>query len=83
VTAGWEYSMLSLTANGDGNWTGWLIIDGQATDVAVRGYRERVAILNNLGKEGWEIIGQSANGSGNGDERSFVYGWEWTLKRPL
>jgi len=77
---GWEYAMLYLDADGQGTWTGWLIFDGmKPQEILHPSNYQRLALFNELGREGWEVVSQSANQSRQG----FVYGWEWLLKRPL
>ena len=81
---GWEYATVSLDADGGGRWSGWLIIGGrEPSPVATTRDRERVALFDSLGREGWEMVSQAAHGTANGPTRSYVYGWEWTFKRPI
>jgi hypothetical protein len=65
---GWEYAVVNLSANDDGVYSGWLIFDGQEPQpLQVPRIRERLTVLS----------------SGNGPTRSYVYGWDYLLKRRL
>jgi hypothetical protein len=83
MATGWEYSILLLDTEGTGNWEGTLTVGSQVTEVTASSLTERLAFLNKLGQQGWELVGQSATGSANGPTRSYIYGWQWTFKRPL
>ena len=81
---GWEYALLYLNTDGGGVWSGRFLIEGEkARGVIANNWEERLTTFNRLGREGWEVVSQSADGSANGPSRSYVYGWQWLLKRPL
>jgi hypothetical protein len=81
---GWEYAVISLFTGDDGLFTGWLVLGSQEPqELHVPRLRDRLAVLNSLGREGWEVVNQSTTETRNGEAHSAVYGWEYLLKRRL
>jgi len=78
---GWEYA--HLTAGFDvasQQWTLTLRLPGRDIErTVVTGIMWVSDVLNDLGKDGWELVDRSATGTGG---NAFVTGWQFILKRP-
>jgi len=78
---GWEYAHLSAGFDGPSQvWTLTLRVPGRETERrTATGIGWISEILNELGKDGWELVSRVSTGTGG---NAFVTGWQFILKRP-
>ncbi len=77
----WEYAHVS--AGFDGNSQLWALtmrVPGHELEKRTAGGVAWISeILNELGKDGWELVDRVATGTGG---NAYVTGWQFILKRP-
>ncbi len=78
----WEYAHLAAGFDGSTQeWTLTLRVPGRPIHKrTARGIEWITEILNELGRDGWELIDRVATSTGG---NAFVAGWQFILKRPL
>jgi len=78
---GWEYAHLSAGFDGPSQqWTLVLRVPGREIEKSVAtGIGWISDVLNELGKDGWELVSRVATGTGG---NTFVTGWQFIFKRP-
>lgn len=77
----WEYAHVSAGFDGHSQlWSLTLRIPGLELEKRTEGGIAWISeILNELGKDGWELVDRVATGTGG---NSYVTGWQFILKRP-
>jgi len=78
---GWEYAHVSAGFDGPSQvWTLTVRVPGfEPERRSATGIGWISEILNELGKDEWELVSRVATGTGG---NSFVTGWQFILKRP-
>lgn len=77
----WEYAHLTAQFDGVAQvWTLTLRLPRRDTERrTATGTAWISEVLNDLGKDGWELVDRSATGTGG---NAYVTGWQFILKRP-
>jgi hypothetical protein len=78
----WEYAHLAAGFDAvTQQWALTLRVPGRDTEKrSARGVNWISEILNELGKDGWEMIDRTATSTGGS---TFVAGWQFIFKRPV
>ena len=78
----WEYAHLSAGFDGDSQrWTLVVRVPGCAVERrSARGIEWVYDVLNELGRDGWELVDRVATSTGG---NAFVAGWQFIFKRPI